>query len=402
MPKKIQKDQQQYRKIISGKFRKNLSKLIDSGGFTALRPDGKGRIIVPHPKINTPHFVYGENNQGIGRGSGKKGTVIKKDSPDGESGSGGGRGNGEYINVAIELEDFLAFMQNELNLPDMKPKPSQTYEEVKKRWNNLSKVGPRSLRHVRQTIKQAMKRLASIGELDKLHSLPGNNQLVPMIEIINDDFRYRQYTEKKIPSSDAVILFARDGSGSMDKFRCEVVSDMAWWINCWLSRYYKRVQKCFFIHTSEAQEVDEKSFYSMRSEGGTEASCVFKKMAETFEDRFLPSKYNIYVMYFSDGDNWSQDNDLLLQIIEEQFNKNIVNLIGYGQVYTYNYSNSMKNLFDSKFKNKDSLVNLVSASVGAETSNGWGTPVPSEEERSKSILEAIKTILGAKTSVLDV
>jgi uncharacterized sporulation protein YeaH/YhbH (DUF444 family) len=254
MPKKIKEDQKDYRRVISGKFRKNLGKLIESGGFTKLRPDGKGRIIVPAPKINIPHFQYGSggsgNGQGVGRGPGKKGQVIGRDPGEGDGQAGGDPG--EYINVAVDLEDFLAFMEHQLHLPAMKPKPSQTFEEVKKRWNNLSKVGPRSLRHVRQTLRQAMKRLASTGELDKLHEVLGSSIPVPMIEVINDDFRYRQYTEHRIPTSDAVILFARDGSGSMDNTRCDIISDMAWWVQCWLSRFYKKVQKAYFIHDAEA------------------------------------------------------------------------------------------------------------------------------------------------------
>ena len=108
---------------------------------------------------------------------------------------------------------------------------------------------------------EALKRLAMSGDMDKLHYLPDVREPIRMITPINSDRRYRQYTEIKIPSSNAVIFFARDCSGSMDDYRCDVVSDMSWWIDCWIRRFYDRVERCYFVHDTEAEEVDEDTFY---------------------------------------------------------------------------------------------------------------------------------------------
>ncbi len=141
----------------------------------------------------------------------------------------------------MDMEEILKFLQDELCLPNLKPKPNETFEEIKIKYNNISLIGPESLRHNRRTILQALKRQACDGSIDDLHQIPGITDPIPLIIPINQDKRYRQYNEIKIPSSNALIIFARDGSGSMDNEKCEIVSDMAWWIDVWIRRFYKRV-----------------------------------------------------------------------------------------------------------------------------------------------------------------
>ena len=111
------------------------------------------------------------------------------------------------VTISIDLEDVLKFLQDELELPDLKPKPNQTYDEIKIKYNDISLQGPESLRHNRRTMQQAMKRMAASGELEKLHAIPGMKEPVKMIMPINSDRRYRRYKEIKVPSSNAVNIF---------------------------------------------------------------------------------------------------------------------------------------------------------------------------------------------------
>src|SRR5208283_531491 len=118
------------------------------------------------PKIDIPHIVYGDGDEGVNRGPGKDGDVIARD-PEGD-GHEAGQGEAEGITVNIDLEDVLQFFKDELELPDLKPKPHETFEEVRIKYNDISLTGPESLRHNRRTMLQALKRLSATGEIDKL------------------------------------------------------------------------------------------------------------------------------------------------------------------------------------------------------------------------------------------
>lgn len=342
------------------------------------------------PKLDIPHIVHGPNGDGIGRGPGKDGDVIEKGKKKGNKpGNGAGEESAEGITISLDLEEVLQFMQNELKLPDMKPKPNETFEEEEIRYTSISMTGPESLRHNRRTMLQAMKRQAACGNADKLFVIPGFAQPVRMICPINSDRRYRQYRVIKKPSSNAVIFFARDGSGSMDDTRCGVVSDMAWWIDIWIRRFYKRVERCYIWHDTDAMEVDENKFYRHRYGGGTKCSSALQLIDKQLESRFPPNKWNFYIFYFTDGDNWGEDNSTFVKIIKERFTPEIVNFVGIAQILPWGGgSDTVKEYVDThlgKVKN----VRTV------EVTN------PSEDQRDAEVKEAIFKLLGGTRKASD-
>jgi uncharacterized protein len=276
-------------------------------------------------------------------------------------------------------------MQDELDLPDMKPKPSDTYEEVIKRYNNISLVGPESLRHNARTLKQALKRQCSDGSIHKLHDIPGFANPVRLITPINSDKRYRQFNEIKIPSSSAVIFFARDGSASMDQYKCDIVSDMSWWIDVWIRKFYEKVERVYVWHDTEAKEVDERKFYRYRYGGGTTCSTALKLISGMFENRYNPLKWNIYLFYFTDGENWDGDNDVFCKCLEKDFPPEVVNMVGITQILPWRYENSLKKHVDDNCKGN----NVRTTSVGSA-----GTSPANEEERDKAIRAGITELLG--------
>lgn len=294
------------------------------------------------------------------------------------------------------MEDVLKFMEDELKLPPMKPKPSETFEEVKIKYNNISKVGLNSLRHTRRTMKEALKRLAMTDSLDKLQMIPGASIPMKVITPIKQDFRYRQYREIKIPASNAVILFARDCSGSMDAYRCDIVSDMSWWIDCWIRKFYEKVDRCYFVHDTRAQEVTEDQFYTYRYGGGTQCSSVFDMISDQLENRFPPHKFNIYVFYFTDGDNWTNDNEKVVQIIKEKLPQGVVNFIGITQVCSWSYEDSVKQFIDKKIGDGTLDSDHVrTAYIGSDAnSNSFGAPQMAEDERNEKIIGGIRKLLS--------
>jgi uncharacterized protein len=402
LPRRIEEDWKDFRDVFGGRIRKALKKFISTGNIFRTRGDGK-KIRISIPRIEIPHIVFGDNPEGggVGRGKGDKGKVIGKDDEKGK-GNQAGDESADSIQISLDLEEVFKFMQDELKLPDLKPKPNQVYEEVKIKYNDISMTGPESLRHNRRTMLQALKRMAASGEIDKLHMIPGFADPVRLITPINSDRRYRQYKEIKIPSSNALIVYARDGSGSMDQYKCDIVSDMAWWIDLWIRRYYKRVESRYIWHDTVAKIVDQHEFYHERYGGGTVCTSALKKTLELIKSDgpFPPVKWNIYVLYFTDGENFGNDNELFNKIIASEFPPDSVNMVGITQVLAWNYADSLKATVD-KFKHAD---NVRTTSVGNNDdkvmSNSmanayYGTPTLSDEERNQQIMRAIIDLLGS-------
>ncbi len=400
MTSRIGEDWKKFRDVVSGRTRKELKRLIKSGSIIRQRPKG-GKMSVSIPQIDIPHFLHGDTGKGVSRGPGKPGDVIGKDPAKGKGNQASDQ-PGEGINISVDMEDILRFMQEELQLPRMRPKPNETFEEVKIKYNDISKNGPESLRHTRRTMKEALKRMASSGKM-------GDVSKAKIITPQNCDLRYRQYQEIKIPTSNAVIFFARDCSGSMDDYRCDIVSDMAWWLDCWIRRFYKKVDRNYFVHDTRAWEVNEEEFYNYRFGGGTQCSSAFKAIAEQLENKYPPHAYNIYVFYFTDGDNWGGDNEKMLEIINQDLGPNKVNMIGISQICSWRYEDSVKHFFDQAIKNRRVSDYMRTSYIGPEENTGidsmgfgnWGfSPDMSEEDRNSQIIDGIKKLLGKEAPAM--
>jgi hypothetical protein len=396
LPRRIEEDHKDFRDVVSGRIRKALKKFIKSGQI--VRNRGKnGKVSITIPKIDIPHIVYGDSGEGVGRGGGKDGDVIGKDPQKGSNKGKAGQDEAEGIVINLDLEEVLKFMQEELKLPNLKKKPNETYEETKIKYNNISLIGPESLRHNRRTLMQTLKRQAAEGTLDKLSYVPGLKDPVRILKPINEDKRYRQYNEIKIPSSNALIVFARDGSGSMDATKCDIVSDMAWWIDIWIRRFYDRVDRLYVWHDSMAMEVDEEKFYKYRFGGGTTCSSALKFISKQFENRYPPDKWNIYVFYFTDGENWDDDNKVFVSTLAEGFKPNVVNFTGITQILSSVQDDSVKSYVDNAIK-EGVLDEDYVRTVSIGQSQYWNTSL-TEEERNKQIMQAIKKLLGNSEAI---
>jgi hypothetical protein len=385
MPRRIDGDHKDFQDVYGGIRRKELKKYIKNGSI--FRNRGKnGKVVVTIPKIDIPHIVYGDSAGGVGRGQGKEGDVIGKDPQKGDGkGNKAGQDAGDGIDIAVDLEEVLKFMKDELELPDMKPKPSDTYEQVIKKYNNISLAGPESLRHNARTLKQALKRQCSDGSINQLHQIPGFANPVRLITPINSDKRYRQFNEIRMPTSSAVIFFARDGSASMDQYKCDIVSDMSWWIDVWIRQFYDRVERVYVWHDTVAKEVDEKKFYKHRYGGGTTCSTALKLISGMFENRFDPLKWNIYVFYFTDGENWDGDNDVFCKALENDMPPSVVNMVGIAQVLPWRYENSLKQHVDDNCGGSNIRTTQV-GNMGVSPTNG--------DDRDRWIRSSISDLLG--------
>jgi uncharacterized sporulation protein YeaH/YhbH (DUF444 family) len=166
-----------------------------------------------------------------------------------------------------------------------------------------------------------------------------------------------------------------DVSGSMGDEQKEIVRRTAFWIDLWLRRHYDNLTVRYITHDAAAREVDRDTFYRSKESGGTMISSAYKLLHEILLHEYPENDWNVYAFQFSDGDNWSEeDNQACIGMLKAEFLPRL-NLFAYGQVKSaYGSGQYLSRLKDGMPPSE----NLALAAL-----NG-----------SEDILEAIKTFLG--------
>lgn len=364
----IKRDHSRFRKIVKGKVREGLRKFVSQGELPISK--GNGSFKVPMPSIETPRFKFGGQNQGgTGQGDGQPGDPV--DGQEGGEGPGQGEaGEGEgnkELEVDLTLDELASILGEELELPKIEPKGKKSLQSQVDRYTSIGTVGPDSLKHVKRTYKEALKRQIASGTYD-----PNNPSVIP----IKGDYRYRSADVKIENENAAVVIYMMDVSGSMGDEQKEIVRTESFWINLWLKSQYKDIEIRYIIHDATAKEVDEDTFFRTRESGGTLISSAFKLCRDIMDADYNSAEWNIYPFHFSDGDNWSTDDTkLCLKILDEDIIPNS-NVFCYGQVESrYGSGQFYKDLFAkygdggeeiilSKIKNKDAILDSIRDFLG--------------------------------------
>ncbi len=347
MVQKIDRDQHRFRQIVQGKIRQNLRKYITHGEMLGRK--GRDLVSIPLPQLDVPHFRYGKNGGGgVGQGDGEPGTpVAPGDDPQGGAGTAGSDPGAHILEVDVTLEELAEILGQELELPRIEPKGATRIDETKARYNGIRRSGPESLRHFKRTYKAALRRQIASDSYD---------QARPRIVPLPEDKRYRWRREVEEPQANAVIIYLMDVSGSMTDDQKQIVRTEAFWIDTWLKSQYDDLDLRYIIHDAAAKEVDEHTFYHTRESGGTRISSAYRVCLDLIQQKYPPSDWNIYVFQFSDGDNWGEDNQTCLQLLEHQILP-LVNLYCYGQVESpYGSGEYLRALRDGVTSGQDKLV----------------------------------------------
>ncbi|NDB87099.1 MAG: DUF444 family protein [Alphaproteobacteria bacterium] len=142
-------------------------------------------------------------------------------------------------------------------------------------------------------------------------------------------------------------------------------------------------------------EVDEEKFYKYRFGGGTTCSSALKFISKQFENRYPPNKWNIYVFYFTDGENWDDDNSMFVSTLAEEFKPEVVNFTGITQILSSMQGNSVKHYVDNAIREGTLDREYVrTVSIGENGGSNYWTSGINEEDRNKQIINAIKKLLG--------
>lgn len=368
MVDRIERDVARFRDIVKGKIRQNLRKFITNAELIGRQ--GKTVVSIPVPQVELPHFTYRVRDAGgVGQGEGEEGDILWLEGEEGEGQQGAGFLPGLHpVEVEIALDELVAILGEELELPRLEPRSTGQVVSTKPRYKSIRRVGPESLRHFKRTYREALKRQILSGTYT-----PDDPQIVP----IREDRRYRSFELVPEPDSKAVIFFMMDVSGSMGDEQKEIVRITAFWIDQWVQRHYQGVERRYIVHDAAAREVPEELFYRLRESGGTKISSAYKLCAKLIEEHYPPTEWNIYAFHFSDGDNWEEDDADAFTVLGEKLLPQ-VNLFGYGQVYSH--WGTGRFLYDLADEFEDEFDNLRLADI-----------------RSKDyILDAIRDLLGKR------
>lgn len=274
--------------------------------------------------------------------------------PRGQGGGGAGEGKasdkGEGVDdfvFHINREEFLEYLFDDLELPNMLRKELQDSNEFTMRRAGFTSAGsPERLNVVRSLRCAHARRIALSGkdrrevrglkrELREMEVSPEDtdqeqvnairerimalNKKMRRVPFIDDfDLKYTNVTKVPSPSSKAVMFCIMDVSGSMTRDIKDMAKRFFFLLYLFLQKNYESVEIVFIRHHAEARECNEENFFYARETGGTVVSSALKLTDEIIQERYQSSNWNIYVAQASDGDNWEADSPRCSQIIRDK------------------------------------------------------------------------------------
>ena len=254
-----------------------------------------------------------EEQEGVGQGEAEPGDVLRQGKPsEGQGkGSGGNEEGGLEFVLEFRVDEIVDWLWEQLELPDLKPKAENIEEEEYQR-EGWDKRGARSRLDRRRSLKESLKRRAVQPEGPAF---------------TNEDLRYRQLARRPKPSTQAVVLFVLDASSSVSERERKLAKTFFFWALQGLRRQYRKIETAFVAHTVQAWEFPEEEFFQVTAQGGTVASTGLGKALEVIEERYDPSRYNVYLFYASDGENFRDDREPAANILRRL--TAICNFMGY-------------------------------------------------------------------------
>lgn len=334
------------------KIREAVKRAVDGRG---IRDMERGEDVpIPRRDISEPVFHHGQGGtrEMVHPGNREYVRGDRIERPKGGSGQGGGSqasdsGEGEDDFVFhLSKEEFMKVFFEDLALPHLvRTQLAQTPEWKSHRAGFTSDGTPNNL-HVVRSMRGAIGRRIAIGsqlrrelrdkeaQLAQLQRFPAGREAdiatlevdiaalrrrlsrIPYLDPI--DLRFRSRVRVPVPTSKAVMFCLMDVSGSMDEARKDLAKRFFILLYLFLTRHYDKIDIVFIRHHTQAQEVDEQSFFHATETGGTVVSSALVLMEEIIRSRYSPSEWNIYGAQASDGDNWHHDSGRCREVLNEK------------------------------------------------------------------------------------
>ena len=310
-------------------------------------------ITIPRKDIGEPQFQHGRGGvrETVHPGNTEylRGDRIARP-PDGGGGSGAqasdsGEGEDDF-SFTLSKEEFMQIFFEDLALPDLlRTQIGESPEWKSHRAGFLRDGTPNNLAIVR-SMRGALGRRIAVGQAPRhalahkraalealeaalprdaaaIAALAAEIQLlqarlrrIPFLDPI--DLRFRNRVRVPVPTSKAVMFCLMDVSGSMDQERKDLAKRFFILLYLFLTRHYDKIDIVFIRHHTQAQEVDEDSFFHSTETGGTVVSSALVLMQQIMLARYPLGEWNLYGAQASDGDNFSNDSGRCRELLADK------------------------------------------------------------------------------------
>lgn len=250
----------------------------------------------------------------------------------GREGSEDGEGEDDF-EFTLTHEEFLNIVFDGLELPNLVKKSENGSPRMKQHRAGFTSVGvPTNLNVERTAIAGLSRRLALKApklarvreleeELERTTDAKRRAEIEEEIRVLriranaisfldNVDLRYNNFVQRPDPVSRCVMFCLMDVSYSMEEREKIIAKKFFMLLHLFLLRQYKVIDVVFVRHHSQAEEVDEHTFFYDRVSGGTVVSSGYKLINQIIAERYPLETWNIYMAQASDGDNAFVDNDV--------------------------------------------------------------------------------------------
>lgn len=341
-------NRQKFIKRTKKEIRKSIH---DTLGKRSIKGSGDAQdVVITRKGIDEPQFNHNPQSGSRdivlpGNKDFVEGDLLQK--PKGGKGQGGGEGEAsnegmgeDEFGFALSNDEFVNILFEDLELPHMISKENKAVERFELTRSGYTNDGNPAQMNLEKSMvnsigrKIALKspKLKKIKELEaELETCKNEERKLEIEEEIRKlriranaisfvdpvDLRYNNFSKKPAPISQAVVFFVMDVSASMTQDHKDLAKRFFMLLNLFVSRKYKRVDCVFIRHHIQATECDEHDFFNNRENGGTIVSSAFKLAKEIIDDRYSPNEWNLYFSQASDGDNWDNDNEELLNILSD-------------------------------------------------------------------------------------
>lgn len=353
-------DRKRHRQLLENAIKKNLGDIIAEENIIGQSSNKKFKV--PIKGIKEYQFIYGHSDgAATGTGQEKKGQPIGRTNSPGQNQPGQGQGPAgsepgeEFYETEITMDEVINYLFDELKLPDMERKKYgliETERQFKFAGYQRKGIPPRLAK--KRTVVEKLKREQG---LKRAHASNegSETQRVPFRE---DDLRYRRVRIAERPCANAVVICIMDVSGSMDQTKKYLARSFYFLLYQFVRWRYEKVEVVFIAHTTEAKEVDEWEFFHHGEAGGTAISSGYAKALDIIGERYNPGAWNIYAFHCSDGDNWTDDNALTIELAKRLCK--ICTLFGYGEInVNQSWSVTIRSEFETHIKARNFAVAVM-------------------------------------------
>ena len=344
-------DRRRHRQLVEKSIKENLGDILSEESIIG---EGKNKKFkIPIRGIKEYQFIYGKNSKGVATGIGeeKRGEKIASGKP--KSGNGkdrAGNEEGEDIyETEITLEEILDYIVEDLDLPNLdRKKYSDILVEAsgKKRGYQKYGINPRLAKK-----KTVMSKIARKQGRKRALKEAGLEEEIERFPFKEEDLRYYKVKKKPKRERNAVMIFIMDVSGSMDNSKKYLARSFFFVLSKFLRKKYNNIAFEFVSHTTVAKHVDEDEFFHKAESGGTYISSGLNMALEIIKVKYPPTMWNIYPVYASDGDNWSEDNENAIKAVKELCK--VSNMFGYAELLPSTYSTTMYFKFTKEVEEKN-------------------------------------------------